>query len=219
MDHWARATETRRTKTNSRWSTFIASPSVLIFHKTRNLKDSRRSPASDRLTSRTTFRTGFEKCCHSPSRFCEPVGFAEYALEYFEMRWVVVEIVERDMQTDQCYSHDVAPQVRTNIPSSSCAKQDDSRQTLQEFKVKSKDPLGSLPRDPRFAFCYLLALISIQTPPAEHYRTRELGRAHNGLLRRVWPLRVLSMVCQVSAVHSSTRAYCQEYHRQVSRCG
>lgn len=68
-----------------------------MFHKTRNLKDSRRSLASDRFTSRTTLRTGFEKCCHSPSGFCEPAGFFEYALEYFEMSCVVVEIVEQDM--------------------------------------------------------------------------------------------------------------------------
>jgi hypothetical protein len=78
-----------------------------MFHKTRNLKDSRRSTASDRFTSRTTFRTGFEKCCHSPSGFCEPVGFVEYALEYFEMGCVVVEMVERDMQTDRRYSHTI----------------------------------------------------------------------------------------------------------------
>ena len=89
--------ERYHTKTNSRWSTSIASPPGFMFHKTRNLKDSRRSPASDRFTSRTTFRIGFEKCCHSPSGFCGPVGFIEYALEYFEMSCVVVEIVERDM--------------------------------------------------------------------------------------------------------------------------
>jgi hypothetical protein len=90
----------RRTKTNSRWSTSIASPSAFMFHKTRNLKDSRRTPDSDRFTSRTTFRIGFEKCCHSPSGFCEPVEFVEYALEYFEISCVVVEIVERDMDAD-----------------------------------------------------------------------------------------------------------------------
>ena len=93
-----RRTETRRTKINSRWSTSIASPSAFMFHKTRNLKDSRRSTASDRFTSRTTFRTGFEKCCHSPSGFCEPDGFVEYALEYFEIGCAVVEMVERDIK-------------------------------------------------------------------------------------------------------------------------
>jgi len=105
------------TKTNSRWSTSIASPSAFMFHKTRNLKDSRRSPASDRLTSRMTFRTGFEKCCHSPSGFCEPVRFVEYALEYFEMSCVVVVIVERDM----CVSG--SPSFRITIPAPATSPQ------------------------------------------------------------------------------------------------
>ena len=71
-----------------------------MFHKTRNLEDSKWSPDSGRFTSRTTFRIGFEKCCHSPSGFCGPVGLVEYALEYFEISCVVVEIVERDMGAD-----------------------------------------------------------------------------------------------------------------------
>ena len=67
-----------------------------MFYKTRNPKNSRWSPASECFTSRTTFRTGFEKRCNSPSGFWEPIGF----VEYFEITCVVVETVERDMDVE-----------------------------------------------------------------------------------------------------------------------